>query len=212
MRLRPRSSTGAGITRHEVPRSAERGSPAESSSPPPESGLRSWPPVTQLHLPVTGRGRCGDWGGCEQPPRSPCFHLPSRDHARPQERPRGVTEGSRASPESGACLRQTRGVTEGLSWAAADSAPAPRAPPPGPAGPPPLDVSDHRQGRQALQRQPRPVLRRRAGLPGPTETFPERQPSPRLPSLEWACLLPGQVGFTASTLPPRRVHRATRAS
>lgn len=31
--------------------------------------------------------------------------------------------------------------------------------------------------------------------------FLERQPSPRLPSLEQACLLPVQVGFTASTLP-----------
>lgn len=31
--------------------------------------------------------------------------------------------------------------------------------------------------------------------------FLERQPSPCLPSLERTCLLPVQVGFTASTLP-----------
>lgn len=184
-------------------------SPAEHPPPRPESGLRSWPPVTSSTSQSLAGGWCGDWGGCEQPPGllASIFH-PETTHVH-RSGP-GGTEGSRASPESGACLRQTRGVTEGLSWAAADKALPQGTPTWTCRAAPPLTVSDHRQGRQALQRQPCPVLRRRQGLLGPTETFPESGPTPRLPSQEWAYLLPGQ--WTIFDSAPRLAHRATRAS
>lgn len=60
----------------------------------------------------------------------------------------------------GLSQEETHGSSRvGVPRAAADGAPTPRAPPPGPAGLPGLDISDHRLGRQVLQRQPRPVLR-----------------------------------------------------
>lgn len=131
---KPHGPKGAGITWGEVPRSQSVGPrPSPPPCPPNQAcgpGCLSAPPPSQW------RGGGAGVGGCEQPPRSPCFHLPSRDHAHPQEQSRGVTEGSRPSPESGARLRQrhTGSSGAGAPRAAADGAPAPRAPPPGPAG------------------------------------------------------------------------------